>query len=143
MEIEFLFFALRNFGFNKRNDHVATFKNAVSEHRRVSTTKYSTSTMILGVVASNGKKMPLVWCERGYRQTSAAYKENLETKVLPWVKKIPKKSNYVLQQDGAQAHTAIDCAGLIEPQHELLVQKILATAVTRFEPSRLQPVGTH
>ena len=51
-------------------------------------------------------KMPPVWFERGYRLTSAIYKEALEMKVLPWVKKITKKSDYVFQQDGAPAHTA-------------------------------------
>ena len=91
--------------FNKQNDRVVTFGNDVSEHRRMSTTKHPASIMMLGVVASNGEKMPPVWFERGYRLTSAVYKEVLETKVLPWIKKITKKSDYVFQQDGAPAHT--------------------------------------
>ena len=38
---------------------------------------------------------------------------------------------------GAQAYSK-DCAGLVERQHELLVQRILALTVTRFEPLLLQ-----
>ena len=48
-------------GFNKQNDRVATFENDVSEHCRLSTTKYPASILMLfGVVASNGEKMPPV-----------------------------------------------------------------------------------
>ena len=92
--------------FNRQNDRVVSFGNDVSNHQRVSTTKHPASVMMLGVVASNGEKMPPVWFERGYRLTSAVYKEILETKVLPWVKRITKKADYVFQQDGAPAHTA-------------------------------------
>ena len=46
----------------------------------------------LGTVASNGVKMSLVWFEGGCRLTSAVYKGVLETKVLPWVKKITKEA---------------------------------------------------
>ena len=62
--------------------------------------------MVLGVEASNGEKMPYVWVERGHRLTSAVCKEIFETKVLPWVEKITKKSDYVFQQDEAPACTA-------------------------------------
>ena len=48
--------------------------------------------MMLGVIASNGKKMPPVWFKRGYWLTSVVYKEVLETIVLPWAKEITKKS---------------------------------------------------
>ena len=84
--------------FNKKADRVETFGN---DGRTVSklTTKYSAPIIMLGVVASNGEKMPSVWCERGYRLTSAVYKEVLEAKVLPWVKNISKKSDYFFQQD--------------------------------------------
>ena len=54
---------------------------------------------MLGVVTSNGEKMPSVWFEQGYRLASVVYKEVLETK------KIAKKSDYVFQQNGAPAHT--------------------------------------
>ena len=61
---------------------------------------------MLGIVASNGEKMPPDWFQQGYRLTSAVYKEVLETKVLSWVKKIIKKSDCVFQHDGESANTA-------------------------------------
>ena len=47
--------------------------------------------MMVGVVASNGEKMPPVWFPTGQRLTAADYKEILEFKVLPWVQKILKR----------------------------------------------------
>jgi len=91
---------------NKQNDRVVSFGQDVSEYRNVSTTKHPASVMMLGVVASNGLKMPPIWFPTGYRLTAANYKEVLEEKVLPWVKRVLKKSDYVFQQDGAPAHTA-------------------------------------
>ena len=46
--------------FNKQNDRVATFGKDISEICKVSTTKHPSSVMMLGVVASNGEKMPPV-----------------------------------------------------------------------------------
>ena len=91
---------------NKQNDRVVTFGNDVSEVRRVSKTKHPASVMMLGVVASNGEKMPPVWFKTGYRLTAADYREVLATKVLPWVRDITNGADYVFQQDGAPAHTA-------------------------------------
>ena len=51
--------------FNKQIDRVVTFGNDISEERKVSTTSPPTSIMILGVVASNGEKIPPVWCKWG------------------------------------------------------------------------------
>ena len=62
--------------------------------------------MMLGVVASNGEKMPPVWFSRGYRLTAAAYKDALVTKILSWMRNITNNANYLFQQDGAPAHTA-------------------------------------
>ena len=76
---------------NKQNEWVVTFKNDVSEQWKVSTTKHKASIMMLCIVSSK------VWFKGGYRLTSAVYKEVLETKVLTWVKKITKKSDYVFQ----------------------------------------------
>ena len=91
---------------NKQNDRVVSFGQDVSEVRNISTTKHPASVMMFGVVASNGEKMPPVWFPTGYRLTAADYKDILESKVLPWVKRITRKADYVFQQDGAPAHTA-------------------------------------
>ena len=63
-------------------DLVVAFRNDIFEHRRVTTTKHPASFMMLDFVASIGQKMPPVLFKLGYRLTSAAYKEILETKVL-------------------------------------------------------------
>ena len=90
---------------NKQNDCIVSFGQDTSELRNVSTTKHPASVMMLGVVASNGEKMPPVWFPRGYRLTAAAYKDVLVTKILPWVRKITRNENYVFQQDGTHTHT--------------------------------------
>ena len=62
--------------------------------------------MMLGVIGSDGSKMPPIWFEKGYRLTAAHYRDLLEKKVLPWIRKTVKTAKYVFQQDGAPAHTA-------------------------------------
>ena len=62
---------------NKQNERVIAFGNDVSEQRVFG------DIMMLGVVASNGEKMPPLWFERGSMLTPAIYREVLETKVLP------------------------------------------------------------
>ena len=125
--------------FNKENVWIVTIGKGVSEHRRVSKTKYSASIVRPGLVASKGEKMSL---KRRYRLTSAIYKEVLETQVLTWIKKITKKSDYIFQQNGVPAQ--LNCrAGLVGRKHELLAQRILASTVTRFKPTRLQLVDSH
>ena len=56
---------------NKQNDRVLSFGQDISGVRYVCTTKHQTSAMMLGVVASNGKKMPSVWFKGGYRLTGS------------------------------------------------------------------------
>ena len=77
----------------------------MSDVRYVTTTKHPAYAMMLGVVASNGEKMPPVWFKGGYRLTGADYRDILATKVLPWIRKIVKGGDYVFQQYGAPAHT--------------------------------------
>jgi len=91
---------------NKQNDRVVSFGQDISDVRYVTTTKHPASVMMLGVVASNGEKMPPVWFKGGYRLTGTDYRDILATKVLPWIRKIAKGGNYVFQQDGAPAHTS-------------------------------------
>ena len=91
---------------NKQNDRVVSFGQDISTVRYVTTTKHPASVMMLGVVASNGEKMPPVWFKAGYRLSAEDYKNILSTKVLPWVSKITNKKDYVFQQDDAPTHTA-------------------------------------
>ncbi|KAF2351802.1 MoeA N-terminal and linker domain [Trinorchestia longiramus] len=69
---------------NKQNECIVNF-GQISELRNVSATKHPVSVMMLGVVASNGEKMPPVWFPRGYRLNASAYKDVIVTKILPGV----------------------------------------------------------
>ena len=53
------------------------------------------SVMMLGVVVSYGEKMPPVWFEKEYQLNSYDYKEILDKKILPCVRKITKNADYV------------------------------------------------
>ena len=92
--------------FNKQNDRIVTFGNDVSEHGSVNNQVSSLNHDAWHRSIERGEEMVPVWFERGYMLTSAVYKKVLETRVLPWAKKITKKSDCVFQQDGALTHTA-------------------------------------
>ena len=68
------------------------------------------SAMCLGVVGSDGNKMPLHWFEKkpGKRGVDQAhYIEVMDTVVIPWIKKTYEDKGvvYCFQQDGAPCHT--------------------------------------
>ena len=90
----------------------------MSDVRYVTTTKHSASVIMLGVVASNGEKMPPVWFKGGYRLTGADYRDILATKVLPWIRKIVK---------GGWCSSAHVQKGprLDEPEHDFLAPTIV------------------
>jgi transposase len=91
---------------NRCNNRFLAFDQQVDESvRTLTTTKHPASMMSLGFVASNGEACPLIWFETGYRLTGADYVKKLRHNFLPWVRRICPNGNYVLQQDGALAHT--------------------------------------
>ncbi len=90
--------------YNRRNDRVILDQGETPTP--VNRTKHPASVMVLGVVASNGKKCPPIFIESGVRITADIYIDLLKTKVLPWIKRELKGVEYVFQQDGAPAHTA-------------------------------------
>ncbi len=62
--------------------------------------------MVLGVVASDGKKCPIILIPDGEKVTADSYQALLRRHVVPWLSaKFPER-NYVFQQDGTPAHTA-------------------------------------
>ena len=95
---------------------IVTFSNnVVSEHRRVSTTKHPASTIMFGIVASNGEKMLSIWLELDYRLTSVEeLSHGLGTKVVPCTKKIIKKSDYVFQQGRWHTRHRLCQTGLLQ-----------------------------
>ena len=69
-------------------------------------TKFPQKVMVLGIVASDGKKCPPIFFEAGLKITAKVYMDVLKKKVLPWLKRTYPRGNYVFQQDSAPAHKA-------------------------------------
>lgn len=82
----------------------------------IPTVKHPQSVMVFGLVGSDGKKMPLIFFERGFRLNALAYLDVLE-QVAAWIRseypemidsddKPMKEWRCTFQQDSAPAHTA-------------------------------------
>ena len=90
--------------YNRRNDRQIVSMGDSSIP--VSRTKHPASIMLLGIVASNGKKAPPIFIPDGEKVNSELYISILAKKVLPWLKKTFPAGNYVFQQDSAPAHAS-------------------------------------
>ena len=66
--------------------------------------KYPKSAMMLGVVASDGARMPPFWFEKGLKVNSAVYLDVLKNVVKPWLDATYPEGNYCFQQDSAPCH---------------------------------------
>lgn len=89
---------------NRRNDRfIAESKANVKGTFR---TKHPAQVMAFGVVASDGKKMPMKFYKPGEKINAETYYKTLRFNVLPWLKANYPDGNYVWTQDGAPAHTA-------------------------------------
>ncbi len=89
---------------NARNDRYLAFSR--DEVPAINQTKHPASAMMLGVVASDGKRMPPFWFTHGLRVGAKEYLEVLETVVEPWLDQQNPEGNYCWQQDGAPGHKA-------------------------------------
>ncbi len=90
---------------NRQNGRCLSFSVVDEAVRTLQTTKHPAFVMSLGFVSSNGMVAPLIWFPAGCKLTAADYIDMLETKFLPWAKAAFPDGNFVLQQDGAPAHT--------------------------------------
>ena len=90
--------------YNRRNDRQIV--NMGDTGTPVSRTKHPASIMLLGIVASNGKKAPPIFIPDGEKVNSEVYINILATKLLPWLRKTFPAGNYVFQQDSAPAHAS-------------------------------------
>ncbi|XP_059096794.1 uncharacterized protein LOC131891285 [Tigriopus californicus] len=84
--------------YNRRNDRFLA--SSTSEVKGVFRTKHPAAIMVLGVVASDGKKMPPYFFKVGEKFGVLRYH------ILPWLKISYPDGNYVWTQDGAPCHTA-------------------------------------
>ncbi len=70
--------------------------------------------MVLGVIASNGKKCPIIFVPDGKKITANSYQALLRQHVIPWLSATYPEGNYVFQQDSAPVHTASSTQKFLE-----------------------------
>jgi len=89
---------------NARNDRFLAYH--VEDVPPIMETKHPASAMMLGVVASDGKRMPPHWFPCGLRVGTKEYLEVMKDVVKPWLDANYPDGNYVWQQDSAPSHRA-------------------------------------
>lgn len=90
--------------YNRRNDRFIA--KSIEEVQGVFRTKHPQKVMVLGVVASDGKKMPPYFFKPNEKVGADVYYKVLRYNILPWLKANYPAGNYVWTQDGAPAHTS-------------------------------------
>ena len=90
--------------YNRRNDRFIS--SSSSEVKPVPRTKHPQGVMMLGVVGSDGKKMPPFFFDQGLKINQKVYENVLKTVVKPWLDATYPHTAYVFQQDSAPAHKA-------------------------------------
>jgi hypothetical protein len=90
--------------YNRRNDRVIV--NMGDSGTPVNKTKHPAGVMVLGIVASDGKKCPPIFIPGGLKVNTEVYIDLLKKKFVPWLRRTYPDGNYVFQQDGAPAHTS-------------------------------------
>jgi transposase len=90
--------------YNRRNDRYLA--ESIEEVKGVYRTKHPAQVMVLGVLASDGKRMPPYFFGANEKVDTDVYYRVMRYHVLPWIKANYPDGNYVWQQDGAPAHTS-------------------------------------
>ena len=90
--------------YNRRNDRVVVDKDA--EVTPVMKTKHPQGVMMLGVVASDGKRMPPYFFPEGLKIGTEVYLRVMRTVVKPWIEANYPDGNYIWQQDNAPGHAS-------------------------------------
>ena len=103
--------------FHRQNDRYITnvpVKLVDPDIKYNSVCKNPAKVMVLGIVASDGKKCPVIFIEQNVRMNSQIYQDLLKDHFLPWVRSNYRPGEYVFQQDGATCHTAKATASFLE-----------------------------
>ena len=88
--------------YNRRNDRA--IEESSDKVKGIYRTKHPWQVMVLGVLASDGKKMPPYFFKDGEKIGMAEYYRVLRYTILPWIKVNYPEGNYVWVQDGAPSH---------------------------------------
>ena len=89
--------------------------------------KHPASVMMLGVVGSDGKKMPPYFFKSGLKINTEVYLNVMRRVVKPWIEATYPDGNYIWQQDSAPAHGSNK------------TQKWLADNLASYWPKELWP----
>lgn len=92
---------------NRQNDRIRGTCQAELEQdlRLVTRAQSPASIMVWAAVASDGRKSPLVFIDKGAKVNSDVYIKILSTYALPWLRQT-FSDGYIFTQDGAPAHTS-------------------------------------
>jgi hypothetical protein len=93
---------------NRRNSRYLTSLpvSEVDESIRISLfSKALVKVMVLGVVASDSKKCPIIFVPDGKKVSADSYQALLHRNMMPWLSDTYPQGNYVFQQDGVPEHT--------------------------------------
>ena len=90
--------------YNRRNDRVVVEEGA--DVPPIMTTKHPQGVMMLGVVASDGKRMPPYFFKEGLKIGTEAYLRVMRSVVKPWIEANYPDGNYIWRQDNAPGHAS-------------------------------------
>ena len=89
---------------NAQNDRYIAY--TAKDVPPINRTKHPAAAMMLGVVSSDGQRMPPFWFPCGLKVGTKEYLEVMEGTVKPWLDEHYPEGNYIWQQDGAPGHTS-------------------------------------
>lgn len=114
--------------YNRRNDR--WLAESKSDVKGVFRTKHPTQVMVLGILGSDGQRMPPYFFGPNEKINTECYYKVLRYTVLPWLKVKYPQGNYVFQQDGAPAHMSAK------------VQKFCADNMAEYWAKTMWPPGS-
>ena len=99
--------------FHRQNDRYLTkvpVKMVEPQVKYNSICKHPAKVMVLGIVASDGKKCPVIFIDQDVRMNSEIYQNLLKEHFLPWLRANYRPGEYVFQQDSAPCHASVSRA---------------------------------
>ncbi|QQP50364.1 Uncharacterized protein FKW44_011352, partial [Caligus rogercresseyi] len=107
-------------------------------HYKGYSTKHPAQTMVLGVVASDGKKMPSFFFKAVEKIHKDTYYKVLRYTVLPWLKANYPEGNYVWTQDSAPLHSSDLCQKFCTANMAHFGRRTVALLLAGSEPVGLR-----
>ena len=129
----------------KRIRHVTRF--SCIQWLSVASVLVPASVMSLGLLASNGSVLPLIWFPSGYRPTARECEAKLVDNFVHWINNTFDMLSvmFVLQQNGVPAHTSNRLQHFLQEQKFSLWSKniYVAAILARRQPTVLRPLAAY